>query len=110
MDKIEAFILRLDKIGIKVKLTSNAPWIYLTEINGKRVTETFHGEHGFTIAFTPIRPDQELQFTDIGKIFRLIRKYCVERLSNEVQLCSWCGKKPRYGTETTCVDCTDDID
>jgi hypothetical protein len=33
------------------------------------------GDHGFTIAFYPIRKDQELQFTDIGEIFKLIRKY-----------------------------------
>ena len=75
MDKIHTFVKRLERIGIEVKLSSNVPWIYLDKINGKRVTELFKAEHGFTIAFMPIRKDQELQFTDITEIFKLIRKY-----------------------------------
>lgn len=75
MDKIEVFINRLKKLNINVELIGNIPWIYLSKINGKIVTETFAGEHGFTIAFLPIRTNQELQFTDINEIFKLIRKY-----------------------------------
>lgn len=75
MDRIEIFIHRMKKIGIDIKLVSNFPWIYIDTINGKRVTETFHGNHGFTIAFLPIKKDQEVVFTDITEIFRLIRKY-----------------------------------
>ena len=78
-DKIEIFIKRLKRIGIDVKLASNYPWIYLDRINGRRVTETFHAEHGFTIAFYPIRKNQELHFTDISEIFKLIRQYITER-------------------------------
>lgn len=73
--KIESFVERLKKIGVEVKLAGNFPWIYLENINGVRVKERFHGNHGFTIAFYPIRPGQELKFTDIGEIFKLIRKY-----------------------------------
>ena len=47
----------------------------IQEINGKRVTETFEGNHGFTIAFLPIRNNQQMRFTDIAEIFKLIRKY-----------------------------------
>jgi hypothetical protein len=75
MNKLEVFIQRMKKIGIDVELFGNYPWIYIDTINGKRVTEQFHGNHGFTIAFTPIRKGQELEFTDISEIFKLIRKY-----------------------------------
>ena len=76
MDKLTIFINRMNKLGIDIKLVVNYPWIYIDEINGKRVTEKFQGNHGFTIAFLPIRKDQEINFTDIREIFQLIRKYC----------------------------------
>jgi hypothetical protein len=66
---------RLKLIGIEVELVGNYPWIYLDSINGKRVTERFEGNHGFTVAFLPIRPEQEMKLTDITEIFKLIRKY-----------------------------------
>lgn len=71
MHKIIVFIKRLERIGINVKIVSNFPWIYLTEVNGKRVEEKYLGNHGFTIAFygTPV------EFTDITYIFQIIRKY-----------------------------------
>ncbi len=74
-DKITVFIGRLQKIGVEVKLSGNYPWIYIELINGKSVTETFQANHGFTVAFTPIKQGQEIQFTDITEIFKLIRKY-----------------------------------
>jgi hypothetical protein len=75
-DKLTIFVDRMKNLGIDVKLVGNYPWIYIEEINGKKVTEKFRANHGFTIAFLPIRREQELNFTDIGEIFRLIRKYC----------------------------------
>ena len=75
MNKIDTFMRRMGKIGIDIELSLNYPWIYITRINGKRVTELWMANHGFTLAFMPIREDQELQFTDITKIFDLIRKY-----------------------------------
>ena len=75
MNKIDTFMRRMGKIGIGIELSLNYPWIYITRINGKRVTELWMANHGFTLAFMPIREDQELQFTDITKIFDLIRKY-----------------------------------
>lgn len=75
-EKIEIFCNRLNRIGIDIKLGCNYPWIYLEYINGKRVREKFMANHGFTIAYYPIRKDQELQFTDIGFTFSLIREYC----------------------------------
>lgn len=74
-DKLKVFVDRMTRININVKLVGNYPWIYIDEINGKRVTEKFEGNHGFTIAFLPVRADRELEFTDISEIFKLIRKY-----------------------------------
>jgi hypothetical protein len=74
-DKLSVFINRMKSLGIDIKLVGNYPWIYIHEINGKRVTEKFEADHGFTIAFLPVRTDQELAFTDITEIFKLIRKY-----------------------------------
>ena len=73
--KIDVFIRRLEKIGIDITILGNFPWIYIHTINGKVVKERYMGDHGFTIAFLPIRKGQRLEFTDIGKIFELIRKY-----------------------------------
>ncbi len=75
MGKLKIFIKRLNKIGIDIKLVGNYPWLYLDTVNGKKVTEKFEANHGFTIAFSPIRPNQELNFTDISEIFKIIRKY-----------------------------------
>jgi hypothetical protein len=74
--KLTVFVDRMKKLGIEVKLAGNFPWIYLDEINGKRVTEKFQADHGFTIGYYPIREGQEFRFSDIGEIFKLIRKYC----------------------------------
>lgn len=75
-DKLGVFVERLKKIGIEVKLSGNFPWIYLNEICGKRVTETFQANHGFTVMFLPGRNDSPVsEFTDITEIFKLIRKY-----------------------------------
>jgi hypothetical protein len=75
MDKLTVFVNRMKRIGIDIALAGNYPWIYINEINGVRVTEKFEADHGFTIAFLPIRADKELAFTDITEIFKLIRKY-----------------------------------
>ena len=59
-EKLGIFIQRMKKIGIEVTLIGNVPWIYIDTINGKRVKEKFHANHGFTIAFLPIREGEEL--------------------------------------------------
>ena len=75
-DKLDVFVKRLKKIGIEVKLSGNFPWVYLYEINGKRVTERLAANHGFTIMFLPGRNDSPpSEFTDIKEIFNLLRKY-----------------------------------
>lgn len=76
-DILEIFIKRMDKLGIKIELICNYPWIYIYKINGKRVIEKFRGNHGFTIAFLPVKKRQKMEFTNISEIFCLIRKYCI---------------------------------
>lgn len=75
MDPIYIFLTRLRKIGIEIWLSGNAPWIYLDRINGKKVTEKYLAEHGFTLAFYPLRREEKIQFTNITEIFKIIRKY-----------------------------------
>ena len=76
VNKITIFVERLKKIGIDVKLSGNFPWVYIDEICGKKVTERFKGNHGFTLIFLPGRYDSPVsEFTDITEIFKLIRKY-----------------------------------
>ena len=74
---IDRLVPRLKKIGIEVRLVGNYPWIYLDEVNGNRIKKEdyFRGNHGFTIAFLPIREGQKMELTDIGEVFRIIRKY-----------------------------------
>ena len=75
MDKLTTFIDRTRRIGIDIKLVGNFPWVYMDSINGNKVTEKYQANHGFCIAYLPIRKDQDINFTDIEEIFKLIRKY-----------------------------------
>lgn len=74
---INRLVPRLKKIGINVELVGNYPWIYLEKVNGNRIKneDYYCGNHGFTIAFYPIKPDQKMELTDIKKVFEIIRKY-----------------------------------
>lgn len=71
--KLDVFMKRLKDININLELAGNYPWIYMKSVNGVRVTRTFEGNHGFTIGFYPIRPEQEFQFTNLSEIFEEIR-------------------------------------
>ena len=75
--KLKVFLERMKKLGITLELTRNVPWIYIDKVNGNRIKQEdfFYGNHGFTIGFSPIKLNQEFEFTDINKIFKLIRKY-----------------------------------
>lgn len=66
---------RLGRMGISVEFIANIPWIYLTKINGDPVTEKFHSEHGFTVAFYPAMIGSHMTLTETKVIFDLIRKY-----------------------------------
>lgn len=72
---LDSLVRRLKKLGIELELFGNYPWIYIDKINGKKVQEKFEGNHGFTVAFLPIRPGQKMEITNIGEVMKLIRKY-----------------------------------
>ena len=74
-NKLKNLKTRLSKINIDIEYLANYPWIYIDTINNKKVTEKFNGNHGFTIAFLPIKLGENLHFTDISEIFKLIRNY-----------------------------------
>ncbi len=75
-EKLDSFMRRMTKLGIKVDIISNVPWIYISKVNGNRIKpeDYFLGNHGFTIGFHPLKKDN-FDFSDITKIFNLIRKY-----------------------------------
>lgn len=73
--EINIFLNRLKKIGIKIELGSNFPWIYIDKINGHKVIETFKAEHGFLLCVIPKNITYDIEFSDISEIFKLIRKY-----------------------------------
>lgn len=76
-DEILKLINRLRAVGIDVDVWTNYPWIYLHKINGIPVQEEdfFLSEHGFCLAIHPLRKTDKFKFTDISKIFKIIRKY-----------------------------------
>ena len=80
MDKLTIFTNRLEMIGIKVELVGNLPWVYIDSINGKKVTEIYQGNHGFTIAYLTVKDG--ILFTDLHEIFKLIRKYADIKKAN----------------------------
>jgi hypothetical protein len=67
---LSRLVPRLKKIGINIEMVGNYPWIYLEKVNGNRIQKEdyYCGNHGFTIAFLPIKPD-------IREVFKIIRKY-----------------------------------
>jgi hypothetical protein len=77
MDEIEIFVNRLKKIGIEVILVGNIPWVYLHKVNGNTVTEKLNANHGFTVAWYPVRMGSEprLNWEYMDEIFDVIRKY-----------------------------------
>jgi hypothetical protein len=73
---VNRLVPRLRKIGINVELFGNYPWIYLDKVNGNKVKreDFFEGNHGFTIAFLPLK-GEKMELTDIKEVFKIIRKY-----------------------------------
>lgn len=80
MEKLISFIRKMDKIGIKLTFSSNYPWVYLDTINGKKVKETYHSEHGYLIGYSPIKVNQHFEFDDLHNLIELIRIYINEKM------------------------------
>lgn len=70
---IERFVRRLEKIGITVELVGNYPWVYLDSVNGRRVTERYRANHGYTAFFMPVTNNQVTRFSDRRVVFSKIR-------------------------------------
>ena len=66
---------RLKRIGIEIELMGNYPWIYLDTVNGNKVKDIFDSEYKFTIAYSPVKPGDTYQLSDISEVFKCIRKY-----------------------------------
>ena len=77
MNEVEVFINRMKRIGIKLDLVSNIPWIYLYKVNGNRVQpEDYNANHGYTIAWYPVKVGQKVHLdSDLTRTFKVIRKY-----------------------------------
>ena len=77
MNELTMLKNRLEKIGIEITLKGNIPWIYLESVNGNRVKyEDYNSNHGYTIAWYPLREDEEITLNyDVKRTFKIIRKY-----------------------------------
>lgn len=71
---IQTFVRRMNKLGYKLQLVFNFPWIYLESINGKGVFEKQFSEHGWTIALYPLQKEG-VNFINLSQTIKLIRKY-----------------------------------
>ena len=77
-EPLTIFVNRMKKLGIKLQLVGNYPWIYIDKINGIEVKEKLSSEYGFTIGWLPVRRGEIFYFNDMSKIFKLIRRYTKE--------------------------------
>jgi hypothetical protein len=77
-DKLSTFKTRLQKIGIDVTFAANYPWIYFDTINGKKVTGTFHANHGWTAFFYPVEIHGKIKFSDRREVFKKVREFTNE--------------------------------
>ena len=77
-DKLSTFKTRLQKIGIDVTFAANYPWIYFDTINGKKVTGTFHANHGWTAFFYPVDLHGKVKFSDRREVFKKVREFTNE--------------------------------
>jgi hypothetical protein len=72
---LDEFVKAIKSLGIEIELAGNYPWIYIDSINGKKVTEKFEAEHGFTVALLPIKREIKPTVLDIKESLKLICKY-----------------------------------
>lgn len=68
---LNIFVARMKKLGITMKFSGNVPWVYISEVNGKRVAEKHASEHGFVVGYR----NHYFKFEYEKEMFKLIRKY-----------------------------------
>jgi hypothetical protein len=93
---IERFVRRLDRIGIDVQLSANAPWVYLDSVNGIEVTELFKAEHGFTAFWLPVNVGQDIVFSDRRVVFAKVREYAKSKKALQ-DMTTWQEENGLYG-------------
>ena len=93
---IERFVCRLDRIGIDVQLSANAPWVYLDSVNGIEVTELFKAEHGFTAFWLPVNVGQDIVFSDRRVVFAKVREYAKSKKALQ-DMTTWQEENGLYG-------------
>lgn len=73
---LSSLVGKLERININVTFVANYPWIYLDEVNGKKVKGTFEANHGFTAFFlrTKLNDPVKYHWTDIKVVFEKIRE------------------------------------
>ncbi len=67
------FIRRLAKLGIRIELKGNFPWVYLGSVNDILVTERYQSEHGFTAFYYFGHKDPRNKFSYRKKVFEKVR-------------------------------------
>lgn len=70
-DKLTTFLNRLEKIGFKLELSGNVPWVYVTKINGRKIKEKHASDWGFVLGYR----NNIFVFEDLTVVFKLLRKY-----------------------------------
>lgn len=114
MTTIKSFVDRLNKIGIKVELMGNYPWVYLDKVNDKKVWGLYEGNHGFTVFFV----NKGERITNISVIFKKIREMLSDRVKEYEVVYIYEGdeieptiiKQLFYGTEAQCKEWKFDYD
>lgn len=74
MEEVVRFVERLKRIGIKVELLGNYPWVYLHKVNGNEVAGKFESDHRFTAFIIPPNPTKPIRMTNVRKVFQKVRE------------------------------------
>lgn len=85
--KLNKFINRLHKIGIEIilrpqQLSEKVTCIFIDKINNQEVKETYKSLQGFILCF---KDEDETNFTNLKEIFKLIRKYNKNEITNVIK-------------------------
>lgn len=73
-NELKVFIGRLNRIGVKMEVSLNLPWVYIEKVNGNQVKEKGNGgNHGFTVAWHT--NDGIRMHKNMSQVFELLRRY-----------------------------------
>ena len=75
MKELDIFYNRLKRIGIRIEVDFNLPWIYLLSVNGHVFKDKNGSEYGFCLAY--FTANGVLKYSDLGDVFKMLRKYSI---------------------------------